>query len=115
MKNILIILNDPPYGTERSYNGLRLAKALSKEGSRVIVFLMADAVACAKRGQKVPQGFYNMELMLKSIIRNGEVLACGTCMDARGLSDDDFLEGAVRSTMPVLSEHTLNADKVLVF
>jgi uncharacterized protein involved in oxidation of intracellular sulfur len=115
MKNILIILNDPPYGTERSYNGLRLAKALSKEDSHVIVFLMADAVACAKRGQKVPQGFYNMELMLKSIIRNGEVLACGTCMDARGLTDDDILQGAVRSTMPVLSEHTLNADKVLVF
>ncbi|RKZ69798.1 MAG: hypothetical protein DRQ44_02515 [Gammaproteobacteria bacterium] len=115
MKNILIILNDPPYGTERSYNGLRLAKALSKEDSHVIVFLMADAVTCAKRGQKVPQGFYNIELMLKSIIRNGEVLACGTCMDARGLTDDEILQGAIRSTMPVLSEHTLNADKVLVF
>ena len=115
MKNILIILNDPPYGTERSYNGLRLAKALSNENSHVIVFLLADAVACAKRGQKVPQGFYNIELMLKSIILNGEVLACGTCMDARGLIDGDMLEGAVRSTMSVLSDHTLNADKVLVF
>ncbi len=115
MKNVLIVLNDPPYGTERSYNGLRLAKALVNEGAHVIVFLMADAVACAKRGQKVPEGFYNMELMLKSIIRNGEVLACGTCMDARGLTEDDIMEGAVRSTMPVLSEHTMNADKVLVF
>ena len=115
MKSILIILNDPPYGAERSYNGLRLAKALSNEDSHVVVFLMADAVACAKRGQKVPQGFYNIELMLKSIVRKGEVLACGTCMDARGLRDDELLEGAVRSTMPVLSGHTLNADKVLVF
>ena len=115
MKNILIILNDPPYGTERSYNGLRLAKALSNEDSHVVLFLMADAVACAKRGQKVPQGFYNIELMLKSIVRNGEVLACGTCMDARGLEDDELIEGAIRSTMPVLSKHTLNADKVLVF
>ena len=114
MKNVLIILNDPPYGTERSYNGLRLAKALSNENAHVIVFLLADAVACAKRGQKVPQGFYNTELMLKSIIRKGEVLACGTCMDARGLADDEILQGAVRSTMQVLSEHTLNADKVLV-
>ena len=115
MKNILIILNDPPYGTERSYNGLRLAKALSNNDSHVVVFLMADAVVCAKRGQKVPPGFYNIELMLKSIIRNGEVLACGTCMDARGLNDDELVEGAVRSTMPLLAEHTLNADKVLVF
>lgn len=72
-------------------------------------------VACAKRGQKVPQGFYNMGLMLKSIIRNGEVLAFGTCMDARGLTDDDILEGVAPDIMSVLSEHTLNADKVPVF
>ncbi len=115
MKNVLIILNDPPYGTERSYNGLRLAKALSNKDAHVTVFLLADAVASAKRGQKVPQGFYNMELMLKSIIRNGEVLACGTCMDARGITDGEILEGAERSTMAILSEHTLNADKVIVF
>ena len=115
MDNILIILNDPPYGTERSYNGLRLAKAVSKEDTHVTVFLLADAVACARSGQKVPQGFYSIELMLKSVLRKGAVLACGTCMDARGLTDDDILEGAERSTMQALSEHTLQADQVLVF
>lgn len=115
MNNILIILNDPPYGTERSYNGLRLAKALGNEDAHITVFLMADAVACVKHGQKVPQGFYNIELMLKSVLRKGEVLVCGTCMDARGLTDDDIIDGAERSTMQALSEHTLHTDKVLVF
>jgi uncharacterized protein involved in oxidation of intracellular sulfur len=113
--NILIILNDPPYGTERSYNGLRMAKALSGGDTAVTVFLMADAVACAKRGQKVPQGFYNIELMLNSVVRKGEVLLCGTCMDARGFSDADILEGARRSTMKELAERTLEAGQVLVF
>jgi len=113
--NTLIILNDPPYGTERSYNGLRLAKALIKADANVTLFLMADAVTCAKSGQKVPQGFYNIELMLKSVARSGEVLACGTCMNARGLADDDIVHGARRSTMPELAERTLAADKVLVF
>ena len=80
----LLILNDPPYGTERSFNGLRLAKALAGKGAEVTVFLMADAVACAKAGQKVPQGYYNLELMTKAICRGGDVLLCGTCMDARG-------------------------------
>ncbi len=112
--NILIILNDPPYGTERSYNGLRLAKALAGDAS-VTLFLMADAVACARRGQSVPQGFYNLELMLKSVLRKGEVLLCGTCMDARGLTDEDVVEGARRSTMAELAERTLAADRVLVF
>jgi len=113
--NTLIILNDPPYGTERSYNGLRLAKAMSSPNSKVTVFLLADAVLCAKRGQKVPQGLYNLELMLKSVARKGEVLLCGSCMDARGLTDEEIIEGGKRSTMPELAERTRAADKVLVF
>jgi uncharacterized protein involved in oxidation of intracellular sulfur len=111
----LLILNDPPYGTERSCNGLRLAKALAGKGAQVTIFLMADAVACAKAGQKVPQGFYNLELMVNAIRRKGEVLLCGTCMDARGIGDAELVEGARRSTMDELAERTLAADQVLVF
>ena len=109
---ILLILNDPPYGTERSYNGLRLAKALVGKGAEVTAFLMADAVICAKAGQKVPQGYYNLELMVKSVARKGNVLLCGTCMDARGLADDELLEGAQRSTMDELALRTMAADRV---
>ncbi len=65
-RKTLLVLNDPPYGTERSYNGLRLANALSKdEGDEVRVFLVGDAVSCGKRGQQTPNGFYNLERMLK--------------------------------------------------
>ena len=111
----LLILNDPPYGTERSYNGLRLAKTLAGKGAAVTVFLMADAVACAKAGHKVPQGYYNLELMIKAVARKGEVLLCGTCMDARGLSDEELVAGARRSTLDELAEQTLAADRILVF
>lgn len=112
---ILLILNDPPYGTERSYNGLRLAKALAGKGAEVSVFFMADSVTCAKAGQKVPQGYYNLELMTKSVARKGEVLLCGTCMDARGLGDSELVQGARRSTLDELAERTLAADQLLVF
>ena len=113
----LFILNDPPYGTERSYNGLRLVDKLTKtdESAEVTVFLMADAVGCAKTGQKTPDGFYNLERMLKPILRGSEVLLCGTCMDARGLADTDLMEGARRSSMVELTERRIAADKVLVF
>ena len=68
----LIILNDPPYGTERSYNGLRLATALSQgETDEVKLFLIGDAVSCAKAGQKTPNGFYNLERMLKNVAQHG--------------------------------------------
>ncbi|MCU0883321.1 MAG: DsrE family protein [Hyphomonadaceae bacterium] len=113
---ILMILNDPPYGTERSYNGLRLANTLAKAGQAVTVFLMADAVACAKAGQKTPEGFYNIERMLSRLIAAaGKVLMCGTCMDARGLEAAHLLAGAERSTMDALAEATVAAEKVLVF
>jgi len=114
----LFILNDPPYGTERVYNGLRLAAGILKQdaGNRVTVFLMADAVAAAKAGQKTPDGYYNAERMLKRVLAGkGEVLLCGTCMDARGLTDTDVAPGARRSTMDELSAITVSADKVLVF
>ena len=114
----LLILNDTPYGTERSYNALRLAIALPKHNpeAQVIVFLMADAVACAKAGQKTPEGFYNLERMLGRVLSaRGRVLLCGTCMDARGLTEEEIIPGALRSTMDELALTTVAADKVLVF
>ena len=113
----LFILNDPPYGTERSYNALRLAMALLKGDSapQVTVFLMADAVACAKAGQKTPDGYYNLERMVKGVACNARVVLCGVCMDARGLDEGELVEGAVRGSMPDLARLTVEADKVLVF
>jgi uncharacterized protein involved in oxidation of intracellular sulfur len=114
----LFILNDPPYGTERCYNGMRLALALSKNdpAAEITVFLMADAVIAAREGQKTPDGYYNMERMLKHVAMvKSQVLLCGTCMDARGMTAEDVMEGARRSGMDELAAATLSADKVLVF
>ena len=117
MAKTLLILNDPPYGTERSYNALRLAGALSgKEEEQVRVFLMADAVGCAKSGQKVPEGYYNVEVMLHGAAKHGaEIGVCGTCMDARGITEAELAEGAKRSTLEQLADWTQWAEKTLVF
>ncbi len=117
MTDTLLILNDAPYGTERSYNGLRLAGSLAKEdGQRVHVFLMGDAATCAAAGQSVPTGYYNVERMLRAVLqRGGEVRVCGTCMDARGMTEEGLAEGCRRSTLAELTEWTAGADKVLVF
>jgi len=114
----LVLINDPPYGTERVYNALRLAHALLKHdpAMQVTVFLMADAVIAAKSQQKTPDGYYNIERMLKRVLgAKGNVLLCGTCMDARGMTDAELLEGARRSTMDALAGATVQADKVLIF
>lgn len=116
MSTTLFILNDAPYGSERAYNALRLANALAgREEQQIQLFLLADAVGCAKAGQKVPEGYYNVQVMLGKVLRKGQVALCGTCMDARGMSEAELVEGAKRGTMAQLAEWTAQADKVLVF
>jgi uncharacterized protein involved in oxidation of intracellular sulfur len=54
--------------------------------------------------------------MLKRVlIGKGAVLLCGTCMDARGMSDAELIDGARRRSMDELAGATVEADKVLVF
>lgn len=117
MTRSLFILNDPPYGTERTFNGLRIAGALSKrDGEELRVFLIGDAASAAKRGQHVPNGYYNVETMLHAVAKHGgEIGVCGTCMDARGLTETDLTEGTHRSTLEQLTDWTQWADRVLVF
>lgn len=117
MSKTLFILNDAPYGSERSYNALRLAGALAKcDGEEVRVFLVGDAASCARSGQRVPSGFYNVEVMLGAVVRqNGIVGVCGTCMDARGLGDQDLTAGTHRSSLNELADWTLWSERTLVF
>jgi len=77
MGKALMILNEPAYGSERAYNGLRLAGAMAKRaGTQMRVFLIGDAVACAKRGQRVPGGYYSLEAMLGTVLQHhGEINA----------------------------------------
>ncbi len=114
----LIIINDAPYGTEKAYNALRLAMQVQKDyqDAEVRIFLMADATTCALPNQTTPNGYYNIERMLKSVIsKGGQVKICGTCADARGIKNLSLIEGCQISTMAELAAWTMDSDKVLVF
>ena len=116
MGKVLLILNDPPYGTERSYNGLRLAASLARREEQVFVFLIGDAASCAKRGQQTPQGYYNLEVMLRAAGRHGaQIGVCGSCLDARGIAESELVEATKRSSMDELADWTVAADKVITF
>lgn len=113
----LFILNAAPYGHEPTYNALRLAGALSKRDHNAVrIYLMGDAVGVARLGQKVPDGHYNLELMLQKVLhQRGDVGVCGTCMDARALQAIELIEGAHRGTLDELADWTEWADQVLTF
>ncbi|MHB8087662.1 MAG: DsrE/DsrF/TusD sulfur relay family protein [Anaerolineaceae bacterium] len=114
----LIVINDAPYGTEKAYNAFRMAMMLQKEHAEVevLVFLMADAVTCALPNQNTPQGYYNIERMLKSVIlKGGLIKACGSCAEARGLKELSLIEGVELSTMSQLTQWTVESEKILTF
>jgi uncharacterized protein involved in oxidation of intracellular sulfur len=114
--NVLVIVNDQPSGSERPYNALRLATALSKrEGVDVRVFLLGDAVGCAVGGQQLAEGHYHLDRMLKGLLHRAIVGCCGTCLDARGLSESQLVDGARRSTLEEPTDRTLWAEKILTF
>lgn len=115
---ILILINDAPYGTEKAYNAMRLANQLGKdhEAVEVRIFLMADATNCAIANQNTPNGYYNIERMMKLALTKGaKVKICGSCADARGLKNTTLIEGAEISTMAELTNWVVDSDKVLTF
>ena len=119
MQKILIIINDAPYGSEKAYNALRLAMTLQKQHGDQIeikIFLLADAVFCGLPNQNTPDGYYNIERMLKSVLQKGaQVKSCGGCSEARGIAKLPLIEGVELSNMIEFTAWIAESDKVLTF
>lgn len=115
--DVLLIINGPAYGSDETFNAVRLALALSRRGdTNTRIFLMGDAVTCAVAGQKTPEGYYKLDRMLRSFARHGgQIACCGTCLDARGLTEEYLITEATRSTMDELAAWVVAADQVLTF
>jgi uncharacterized protein involved in oxidation of intracellular sulfur len=57
-----------------------------------------------------------MERMLKLFVHNGgQVKACGSCVDARGIGELALVEGVHVSNMQQLAQWTVESDRVLTF
>lgn len=111
----LFIFNDSPYGNQRTFNGLRLAFALARK-AKVRVFLFGDGVTSALAGLTPAHADYNPQEMLKGIAGTGaEIVACGTCMEARGLAQESLIPEVKRGSLDQLVEWTEEAEKVISF
>lgn len=116
---VLIIFNREPYDdTDVTWNGLRLADTLQKNGHEVRIFLMNDSVDMARDVCKAPEGYdHDLSQMLKElIVNNVQVKVCGTCMSRCGIhKNHPYFEGAEKSTMAALADWLLDSDKTLTF
>jgi len=111
-----LIINDAPYGIEKPWNAFRLASALLAIKQKVNIFLLGDAVAIAKKGQKTPTGYYNLAQMLKNLIESGaNIRACGTCLDSRGIEENELVEGVSVGKMLDLARWAQESSKTITF
>jgi len=114
---VLITVNGPAYGSELPFNAMRLAATLARrDGVHVRVFLLGDAVGAAVAGQELPDGYYHLDRMVRSVTRKGgEIGCCGTCLDARAIGEEQLVEGAFPSSMEQLADWLLEADRIVSF
>ena len=115
-ETVTMIINEAAYGKERAWNALRLAMAMMTKDVKVNIFLLEDGVTVAKKEQRPPEGYYNLEKMLTQLTQNGaKVRACTTCLQARGLSQNDLVSGVEAGKMLDLVEWVKESRSVLSF
>ena len=111
----LFVLHDAPYGSERTYNGIRWARQLlaDEASHEVKVYMFGDAVVALGAGQRTPDGYYNIAAMVGQLVARGaDVGGCTTCLDARGVPEDNMVQGSGRSSLAELARWTAWADQV---
>jgi len=113
---VTLIITEAAYGKERAWNALRLAMAVMTKDMKVNIFLLEDGVTVAKKGQRPPEGYYNLEKLLTQLTQNGaNVRACGTCLQARGLGQNDLVPGVEMGKILDLAEWIKESKSVLSF
>lgn len=94
---------------EKAWNAFRFATTAKKQGHEVKLFLMGEAVEC----EGLTHEKYNVDEQLKQFVAvGGEILACGTCLKSRNLSET---EACPISNMVDCVNLVVWADKVVTF
>ncbi|MFB3888572.1 MAG: DsrE/DsrF/TusD sulfur relay family protein [Candidatus Bathyarchaeia archaeon] len=115
MVTFTLIVNEAPYAKERALSALRFAWTANIEGHKVRIWLFENGVYLAKKGQKPSSGLANYGQTLEDLIKEVEVKACVVCVEARGLTQTDLIDGIKIATVHELVEWAANSDKVIVF
>jgi tRNA 2-thiouridine synthesizing protein D len=111
MSEYTVIITHAPYGQEKPFTALRIVQAAFAH--KVNIFMLEDGVYVAKKGQKAD---VRIEDMLKDAINSGvKVKLCVSCAEARGITEDEIVDGAEIGVMKELSEWIERSDKVMVF
>ncbi|MCD4732999.1 DsrE family protein [bacterium] len=120
---ILFIINEHPFGNERTWNALRLARRMSqRDNIEIRLFFFSDSVFCASEKPEFKSGAYDAERNLTyspaeliSTTRNAEVLVCGTCCKTRGVAESDLHDFASIGSLDSLSDWITDSNRVITY
>ncbi|WP_411964347.1 DsrE family protein [Haloferax sp. YSMS24] len=88
---------------ERIWNGFRLANKALDEGNSVEVFLLGDGVEAP---DIETEAFNPSGVMRQYLQKGGELFACGTCLDSRGLDPGELRPHSTMGDLLGIVEHT---------
>ena len=98
-KTLSMILWTAPYGCQNTSTALKLARSAAQKGYSVRLFASGDGVHNFTNEQKA-SGIPNAEKEFSKLMQAGlKVELCGTCLNFRGIKNEDIAAGAERSTM----------------
>ena len=112
-KTFIVVIANGAYTSERPYTMLRFAYTALLEGHKINIFLVEDGIFVGKKNQN-PSTYDNVGKWMKDVIEEGaKVLACGVCMKARGVLDEELMAGISKTTMNGFLTMCEEADNIL--
>lgn len=112
---ILVILQGTAFCDARFYNGLRLAGHIATRSDVTLrIFCFGAAIGCAVAVRKQPGGPDNVDRMLMAAAdRGAEIVLCGDCLDARGITETMLITAARRSSRGEVDDWIAWADETI--
>ena len=113
MKTFTVVIANGAYTSERPYTMLRFAYTALLEGHKINVFLVEDGIFIGKKNQD-PSTYDNIGKWMNDVIKEGaNVKACGVCMKARGLDENELMEGINKTTMNGFLDMCVESDQTI--
>lgn len=112
MAKIGMLLTEGPWQSENYEIFARLAEAALDKGHEVVAFWYLDGVYNAIKHQKFPVDMtLPIERMKKVVEKGGKIIACGICVNARGLEGGkEYIEGVPVGGLPDLADMISETD-----
>ena len=112
-KVFTVVIGDGQYTKERPYTMLRFAYSSLLEDHKVNIFLVEDGIYVGKKNQD-PTTYDNVGKWMENVLEEGaKVLVCGVCMKARGMTEDELMDGLKKTTMTGFVKMCEEADNIL--